>query len=364
MKKSLKALLIAVACVLTLATVATVSLSVMTYMKVSAMETAPAEEETPPEGGEGEDNVVIGSAYVIRSTKAISNAYLSDDISALSDRDRETLEMAKQVLDEVITDGMSDYEKETAVFLWMNANINVDSEVTVLVRDDVTTDNPHGVLSSHSAVCVGYATTFRLLMEMLGIPCKVVHDVSNVHSWDLVQIDSHWYHVDLYSAHNSGAPLTYLNRPDVLQHTFGSEWDTSYFPAADSFDACYLYRQAVEAGDVYAIPAAIKKAIDEQSQIVSLLIPSGDEDIVAEYLLTDLEDRMMRSAEYQCYTLTHAVVGTEDGKLFVTIIIEDYSYDPGEDIGTLPDGAEQKVDQAIADAFGEMTILEEYYWDY
>ena len=35
--------------------------------------------------------------------------------------------MAKKVLDEIITDGMSDYEKELAVYNWMVKNIKNDS---------------------------------------------------------------------------------------------------------------------------------------------------------------------------------------------------------------------------------------------
>ncbi|MBQ1406453.1 MAG: hypothetical protein IIZ00_09625, partial [Oscillospiraceae bacterium] len=54
-----------------------------------------------------EDDVVIAGEYTIRSTKQISDAYLSGDTAALSDRDKETLDLAKNVLEKVITDGMS-----------------------------------------------------------------------------------------------------------------------------------------------------------------------------------------------------------------------------------------------------------------
>ena len=69
--------------------------------------------------------------------------------------------MAKSVLDEIITDGMSDYEKELAVYKWMTANIGFDSGSMTAIPEDESkpVDNPNGVLKNHEAVCVGYATT-------------------------------------------------------------------------------------------------------------------------------------------------------------------------------------------------------------
>ena len=44
------------------------------------------------------------------------DAYIGGDTSALSERDKETLDMAKAVIKEYITDGMTDCEKEEASF--------------------------------------------------------------------------------------------------------------------------------------------------------------------------------------------------------------------------------------------------------
>lgn len=370
MKRSLKIFLAVISAVVTIAIIATVSLSVMTFMKVSAMEQAEADvpTEAPDQDGEGEDNIKIGGEYLILSTKAISDAYLSGDSSALSDRDRETLDMASAVLDEVIVDGMDAYEKEQAVFLWMNENIGFDRDVTVLVRTDITTDNPHGVLSSRSAVCVGYATTFRLFMQMLDIPCMVVHDTALVHSWDLVQIEGHWYHVDLYSAQNCVDPLVYLNRPDVIQSILGSEWDTTFYPAADSFDWCYLYRQAVKANDIYTIPEEVKNAIDEDRSLVSLLFDEGEyDDVAVEYLLSNMESRLMGSVEYQDCYISHIAVLTDDGSLFAAIMIEKYDYSGDDDDYGLTEEEIERIDKAITDSFGELTDIaydDDWFYDY
>ena len=70
-----------------------------------------------------EDDVAVGGEYYIRSTLPISDAYKSGDTSGLSEKQLETLEMASDVLDGIITDGMTPYEQEKAVYGWMCANL-------------------------------------------------------------------------------------------------------------------------------------------------------------------------------------------------------------------------------------------------
>ena len=65
-----------------------------------------------------EDDVVIAHEFTIRSTLQISDAYKNGTADSLSDKDKETLDMAKDVLSKIIKDGMTDYEKEEAVYLW------------------------------------------------------------------------------------------------------------------------------------------------------------------------------------------------------------------------------------------------------
>ena len=92
------------------------ALNVFTILKVKALEESAGGDKT--EDVAQENDVTIGGEYVIKATTQISDAYKSGNTSNLSDKDKETLNMAKSVLDEIITDGMSDYEKETIASLW------------------------------------------------------------------------------------------------------------------------------------------------------------------------------------------------------------------------------------------------------
>jgi len=358
MNKAMKVFIIIISCVVCLAVVATAGLSVMTLIKVNAIEASTIEEI--PEGNEGEDNIQIGGEYWIRSTKAISDAYISGDSSALSDKDQETLEMASDILGEIITDGMSDYDKEKAVALWINKNIGDDADVTVLVRDDVTTDNPHGVLSGRNAVCVGYATTFRLFMQMLDIPCMVVHNTDLIHSWDLVQIDGHWYHVDLYGAQGQKDPLQYLNLDDTLRQASGYTWNRAFYPAADSLEKCYIYEKAQKADDVYAIPAAIKQGLEQKEAFVTLLLKDGESvQQLADYVCASVEEKLRSAVAYQNVSVSHTVSVLQDGSALA--YVQFYYSESDEDDSYVTEDDQQRTEEAITDAFGELEQL--YYGD-
>ena len=364
MSKAMKAFIIIISCVVCLVVAATAGLSVMTFIKVNAIETATVEDI--PEGGvEGEDDVLIGGEYWIRSTKAISDAFISGDSSQLSDKDKETLEMASSILGEIITDGMSDYDKEKAVVLWINKNIGNDPDVNVLVRDDVTTDNPHGVLSSRNAVCVGYATTFRLFMQMLDIPCMVVHNTDLVHSWDLVQIDGHWYHVDMYAAQGQEDPYQYMNLDDTLRETSGYTWDRSFYPAADSLEKCYIYEKAKKTDDVYSIPGEIKKAVEDKESFITLLFADGEGvQQLAEYLLNTLGEKLSYAVDYQGKSISHTVSIMQDGSALVYIQFYYYNSEDDIDDNTVTEEEQERVEKAITDAFGELEMVDYGDGDY
>lgn len=359
MKKTVSVFLIIVSVVLLLGVCSAVGLSVMTYLKVNEIEVLQAEQKAANEDVDVENGVTIAGSYVIHSTQEISDAYLAGDTTKLSDRDRETLHMASDILDEIITDGMTDYEKEQAVFVWMSDNLSGDEDVTVLVRDDASTDDPHGVLSTRHAVCVGYATTFRLFMQMLDIPCMVIHDLDHIHAWDLVQIEGHWYHADLYRSVGTREPLQYLNRSDSMQREIDFNWDSQRYPAADSLEYCYAYREAESVKDVYAIPAKVKEAIDDQKPFVSLLIDNGEDvETLVRSMLYTIDETVIDSIEYEHISITHAVI-EDDDKLFIYIKIEDSSLNNnGSGDLIISDEELGRINKAIYDSFGKLSYYD------
>ena len=135
-------------------------------------------------------------------TAAICAAWASDDPSGLSDYDRDIYDAAKQVLDRILTSGMSDLEKETAIYSWVVNNVNYDwthqNIMAVTPRESFT---PYGGLVNRAAVCLGYATTFQLLCDLAGVECITVvgaaFNSTESHGWNMVRIKGRWYCVEV-----------------------------------------------------------------------------------------------------------------------------------------------------------------------
>lgn len=213
-----------------------------------------------------EDFVMIAGEYEIRPTTEISDAYKSGDTSALDDKQKETLDMAKAALEEMnITDSMTDYEKEKAVYDWMTTSLQQDRGALVVIpRTQEDCDNPYGVLKYHNAVCVGYATTFRMFMQMLGIECMVVHNSERWHTWDLVKLDGDWYITNIYDDAGSNS-YAHFNLMDTM---YDQSWDHDFFPAATSLRYNMAYQNKREVDGVFDIADALRSAMNDKLSIV------------------------------------------------------------------------------------------------
>ncbi len=339
------------------ALVVLLGLNIFTMARVKALEDSTADDGS--EDVAQENDVTIGSEYVIKATTQISDAYKSGDTSKLSDTDKETLDMAKDVLDAIITDGMSDYEKELAVYKWMCENIGFDDGSLSVIPDenDLVVDNPHGVLQTHKAVCVGYATTFRLFMQMLGIDCMVVHDSYLSHSWDLVKLDGQWYHTDVYSDEGSG-DFSHFNLNDNAMMDM-QEWNTDFFPAADGYKYNYAYMNKVECKDIYTIPEQLRAAIDAKNGIVSLDMGkdmSYDTYTVVETIMEQIQNAV--AGDSRIMNLYWSWMSTEDGDNIFCTYISYYSDDDdnGEDpdINGLDEETQQKINDAVNKSFSDI----------
>lgn len=309
-------------------------------------------EEEKQENEYIEDGFKVGGEYEIRSTTHISDAYKTGDESQLSPEDKETLKMAKDVLDEVIEDGMDDYEKEEAIYKWLVKNIGHGSG-GVIGRPGMSRSafTPHDVLLNRNAVCVGYATTFRLFMNMLGMDVHIVHN--EYHSWDLVKLGDEWYHVDVYSdAH--GTLYSNFNMTDAVCRS-GHNWDESALPEAKGVKYSPAVRNGVEVDGILAVPAALKTAMDETSGSLTAFFkfktPLTDEDSkMAEYLVSQIESALMYLPDSDFYMRAMWYPGEGESEI-LGLSIERYGQSDEPDRFDPDSEAAQAIIKAIAEAF-------------
>lgn len=138
----------------------------------------------------------------IYDTSAILAAWGAGDPSGLSNYDRKIYDQAQKVLDKVVRDGMSDYKKETAIYSWVVQNVNYDwTHQNIMKETPRESFTPYGGLVNHTAVCLGYATTFQLLMDLAGVECITVAGAAfgsrEDHGWNMVRLNGEWYCVDV-----------------------------------------------------------------------------------------------------------------------------------------------------------------------
>lgn len=303
-----------------------------------------------------EDGFVVGDQYEIRSTTNISDAYLKDDPSLLEGEDKETYDMAKGVLDEIIKDGMTDYEKELAIYDWMVDNIGQGSGHTIaLPGQNTQAFTPHDVLSSHSAVCVGYATTFRLLANMVGLDVHIVHN--DYHSWDMVKLDDgEWYQLDVYSDVN-GAKYRNFNMTDEMARS-GHDWDGSTLPEAKGTKYSYAVQNAVAVKDLFEVPGKVRETFAGKSFSLYFKFPKMVSD--QELALADQMINLMQQAMYslpggESKDMSAAWIPDGEDKYVLAVYVNDYS----QSNSSLGDAVPEKVTQMtnkINELFGSQVM--------
>lgn len=210
---------------------------------VSSAEPAPnhpdREKFTPP----GKEDM---SLY---DTSAIRAAWTAGDPSGLPDYDRATYDAAQAILGEILADGMTDLEKERAIYHWLVNNVDYDwRHQDILSEASRSSFEPYGGLVDHMAVCLGYATSFQLLCDLAGLECITVvgaafHSEED-HGWNMVRLNGNWYCVDVTWDANGreqvgpGEPedWRYFNITSDEMAAKNHQWDYANVPEATAAD--------------------------------------------------------------------------------------------------------------------------------
>ncbi|MEG0971545.1 MAG: transglutaminase domain-containing protein [Lachnospiraceae bacterium] len=264
-------------------------------------------------------NYSAGALHDIYDDTKVVDAYNSEDDSKLDEKDKFVLDTAKGIIKDVIKDGMTDYEKEQAIYDWQFKYIHFDEGSLAAIPEGTELNyTPYGVLKSHSAICVGNATTFKLFMDLLDIDCKIIHSTTQgEHAWNMVKIDGDWYHVDLTFDGGSELP-TYncFNVPDSVKQDGSYPYNTEDFPKATSYKHWLNYQNAEIIEDYYTIPKLLSEAVKEKKPSLILRYkdpnpPAAKEDTTTGENTTDdgtviatntseepLKDNTVNSPEY------------------------------------------------------------------
>ena len=142
------------------------------------------------------------------------------------------LSKAKEIVQEIIKDGMSDYEKEEAINEYLCSNGSYNNEIMQYMNDNGTIDDkavhkfihsftPYGILVENVGVCESYAEAFLLLAKEAGMESVIVTGTLDGvnHEWNRINIDGQWYSMDVTNNDSDILPNCYFNLPDQLAGT-------------------------------------------------------------------------------------------------------------------------------------------------
>lgn len=119
---------------------------------------------------------------------------------------REQALEADAAADEVVNKCNADstLDKISSVYNYLCDNVVYDSEYEY--------GSIYDALVGGKTVCSGYAAAFQVMMEKLGIPCKIMAGNVNgtAHAWNAVNVSGKWYYVDATFANTMGMRADYL----------------------------------------------------------------------------------------------------------------------------------------------------------
>ena len=172
-------------------------------------------------------------------TSAILDAYRSGDESALSEKDAATLAAAREVLAAAVFPDATELEVERRVYAWLCTYVGYDwRHQNPALEPPRESFEPYGALVERTAVCLGFAGAFQLLMDLSGIECITVVGAAfrsrKDHAWNMVRLDGAWYCVD--ATWDMGMLLKewhYFNVTSDYMAQTDHQWDYETVPEAE-----------------------------------------------------------------------------------------------------------------------------------
>ena len=171
--------------------------------------------------------LILGAngAYTSEDGKTLYVAY-DYDAATMKEKREEIQQIIPTIIDEIITEEMSELDKEFAINQYlcdtaeydMEALNNAEENDFAYVDDEfLDAFTPYGVLINKVGVCASYAASFKLLADAAGLDSIVVTgylEGTLPHAWNKVKVDGDWHIVDSTNNDNEALFNALLNLSD------------------------------------------------------------------------------------------------------------------------------------------------------
>ncbi|HEX2945727.1 MAG TPA: transglutaminase domain-containing protein [Clostridia bacterium] len=237
---------------------------------------------------------------------------------------KEMVGKAKYIIMRIIRADMTDYEKELAIHDYIIKNAKVDNTADLSTISPASSFTAYGCLVLGLATCEGYSKAVKLLFDLTGMECSLAYgeaygDGSKLtpHYWNIVNIGGRYYHLDVtfddpVSNENT---LTYyhFNLTDKDMSRL-CKWENAGYPACNSTELNYYYKNGLVVNNVAEFEAAVQKAVSQKKRGLELRIKDYSAGAVK-----DLSKIIFKSGTVSSYKATRS----ED---FEIIAITDIKY--------------------------------------
>lgn len=143
---------------------------------------------------------------------------------------------AKEIIKEIITPGMSDYEKVFSIYKYVTKTVRYDYENYETHNVPRVSYSAYGALKYNFAVCNGYALAMNLLLKQVGIETMIIVGPTKPdgvgHAWNLVKVGKNYYHLDAtWDEDKSADKWNFFLKSDSY-FRMRKEWNEKKYPAA------------------------------------------------------------------------------------------------------------------------------------
>jgi len=134
--------------------------------------------------------------YTYSEGEVMSVKYLFDEnTDDLKEKYNKLVDESDRIIEIIINNNMSDYEKEIAIHDYLVEHVEYDIDN----KYPTESHTAYGAIVNDISVCDGYAEAFDYLLKKVGIKSKLIYGkMENIlHAWNLVEIEGNLYFVDV-----------------------------------------------------------------------------------------------------------------------------------------------------------------------
>ena len=216
------------------------------------------------------------------------------DKGTTAQKQDEISQKVEEIVAEIITDDMSDAEKNLAINTYLCENAVYDNDAlenaekysfTQVDEDFYDSFTAYGILVDGVGVCASYSASYKLLADAAGLDCVVVTgylDGSVPHAWNKVNLDGEWYIVDSTNNDNDVIENALLNLSDSAA---GSTLVEDERFALD--DKLFTYSAGEEEHEYYHATERFFDKEEIAAKLAELLVADGEAMLRTEYDIDD-----------------------------------------------------------------------------